>query len=237
MRLEGRTAVVTGGAQGIGLATAEALAAAGARVVVADLERPPAEEVRFVRTDVTDPAALQRLFADAEDLAVLVNNAGGRAEPFYPDAPPERWSAVLELNLHAPMLATQLAIATMRRQHNGGAIVNVGSSAGVGYAPHISPEYAAAKAGLMRLAGALAGLADEGIRVSCVAPGLVDTPAARSSGAPIERARSAADIANLIVALAIDDTSAGRVVFWPEDGEAQILSSSARAPAARSGGS
>jgi NAD(P)-dependent dehydrogenase (short-subunit alcohol dehydrogenase family) len=223
MRLEARTAIVTGGAQGIGLATAQALAAAGARVVVADLERPPAEEVRFVPTDVTDAEALERLFGGAEDLAVLVNNAGGREEPFYPDAPPERWSAVLELNLRAPMLATQLAIATMRRHNNGGAIVNVGSSAGVGYVPHISPDYAAAKAGLMRLTGALAGLAEEGIRVSCVAPGLVDTPAARSSGAPIERARPATQIADLIVALATDDTSAGRVVFWPEDGDARTL--------------
>jgi NAD(P)-dependent dehydrogenase (short-subunit alcohol dehydrogenase family) len=223
MRLEGRTAVVTGGARGLGLATANAIAAAGARVVIADREPPPAVEARFVRTDVTDPVALERLFTDVADLAVLVNNAGGRDEPFYPDAPPERWSAVLELNLRAPMLATQLAIQAMRRHRQGGAIVNVGSSAGVGYVSHISPEYAAAKAGLMRLTGALAGLAEEGIRVSCVAPGLVDTPAARSSGAPIERARPAADVAGLIVALAADDGSAGRVVFWPEDEEPQVL--------------
>ena len=223
MDVAGRTAIVTGGAQGIGLATAKALAAAGARVVIADVERPAAGELRFVHTDVTDPEALERLFAGAEDLGVLVNNAGGRDEPYFPDAPPERWSAVLELNLCAPMHATQLAIATMRRHHNGGAIVNVGSSAGVGYVPHISPDYAAAKAGLMRLTGALAGLAEEGIRVSCVAPGLVDTPAARRSGAPIERARPATHIADLIVALATDDTSAGRVVFWPEDGDARTL--------------
>ena len=223
MDVTGRIAIVTGGAQGIGLATARALAAAGARVAIADLERPPGEHARFVQTDITDPAALQRLFADADDLAVLVNNAGGVEAPVFPDAPAERWSAVLELNLRAPMLATQLAITIMRRHGNGGAIVNVGSSAGVGYPPHWAPEYAAAKAGLMRLTGALAGLAGEGIRVSCVAPGLVDTPAARRSGAPIERARPAADIADLIVALATDDTSAGRVVSWPEDGEARTL--------------
>src|SRR5918911_1674767 len=135
---------------------------AGARVVVADLEPPPAEAVRFVQTDVTDPQALERLFADAEDLAVLVNNAGGREAPYFPDAPPERWSAVLELNLRAPMLATQLAIEAMRRRGGGGAIVNVGSTAGVGLGPYAAPEYGAAKAGLMRFTGALAFLADEG---------------------------------------------------------------------------
>jgi NAD(P)-dependent dehydrogenase (short-subunit alcohol dehydrogenase family) len=226
MRLDGRVAVVTGGAAGLGLATARALAGAGARVVIADRDRPGADAAagtRFVAVDVTDAAALERLFAGVDDIGVLVNNAGGREAPFFPEAPTERWSAVLDLNLRAPMRATQLAIAAMRRHGRGGAIVNVGSSAGVGYVPHPSPEYAAAKAGLMRLTAALAGLADEGIRVSCVAPGLVDTPAARRSGAPIERARPAEQVADLIVALAADDTSGGRVVSWPDGEEPRTL--------------
>jgi NAD(P)-dependent dehydrogenase (short-subunit alcohol dehydrogenase family) len=224
VQLAGQLAVVTGGAAGLGHATAVALARAGARVTVVD--RDPAPDLageRFIEADVTDDGALERVFAAVGELAVLVNNAGGRVEPFYPDNDVARWSAVLDLNLRAPMRATQLAIAAMRRR-GGGAIVNVGSSAGVGLGPHVSPEYAAAKAGLMRLTGALAPLAAEGIRVSCVCPGLVDTPAARSSGADMSHARPAEQVAELIIALAADNSSGGRVVSWPDDGEPEVLS-------------
>jgi NAD(P)-dependent dehydrogenase (short-subunit alcohol dehydrogenase family) len=212
VKLAGRIAVVTGGAAGIGLATTRALLGAGADVVVVDREPAELSGSRCVQADVTDDTALRRLFAGLPELAVLVNNAGGVEDPCFPDAPAERWGAVLELNLRAPMLATQLAIETMRRRAGGGAIVNVASSAGVGLGAHRAPEYAAAKAGLMRLTGALAGLGEDGIRVSCVCPGLVDTPAARRSGSPVARARPAAEVAEVIVALAADDGSAGRVV-------------------------
>jgi NAD(P)-dependent dehydrogenase (short-subunit alcohol dehydrogenase family) len=229
VELAGQPAVVTGGAAGLGRAAAVALARAGARVVVVDRDAAAGEATaaelpggRFEAADVTAEGALERVFADVGELAVLVNNAGGRDEPFFPDSAVERWSAVLDLNLRAPMRATQLAIAAMRRR-GGGAIVNVGSSAGVGLGPHPSPEYAAAKAGLMRLTGALVGLSAEGIRVSCVCPGLVDTPAARSSGADMRRARPPEQVAELIVALAADDSSGGRVVSWPDDAEPEVL--------------
>jgi NAD(P)-dependent dehydrogenase (short-subunit alcohol dehydrogenase family) len=220
VELTGQLAVVTGGAAGLGRAAALALARAGAQVTVVDRDAVP--DLAFIQADVTDDAALERVFAEVGEPAVLVNNAGGRTEPFYPDSDLERWSAVLDLNLRAPMRATQLAIAAMRRR-GGGAIVNVGSSAGVGLGPHVSPEYAAAKAGLMRLTGALAPLAAEGIRVSCVCPGLIDTPAARSSGADMRRARPAEQVAELIVALAADDSSGGRVVSWPDEAEPEVL--------------
>ena len=91
---------------------------------------------------------------------VLVNNAGGggHVPPHFPDAEPAQWGATLDLNLRGPMLATQLCLEPMRRA-GGGAVVNVASSAGLGLGGHPSPEYAAAKAGLIRFTATLAGLA------------------------------------------------------------------------------
>jgi NAD(P)-dependent dehydrogenase (short-subunit alcohol dehydrogenase family) len=228
--LASRVAVVTGAGAGIGLAVAEALAAAGSELVLCDID-PEAAGVAsrlgatFVAADTRVEIELEQVFAVAEGrhggVDLLVNNAGGREPPAFPDAPVTNWTGVLDLNLRAPMLAMQLAIASMRRR-GGGAIVNVGSSAGVGLGPHAMPDYAAAKAGLIRLTGALAPLAEEGIRVSCVCPGMVDTPASRRSRERMsaeERAAlptviEAAAVAALIVELLDDEAAAGRVVFW-----------------------
>jgi NAD(P)-dependent dehydrogenase (short-subunit alcohol dehydrogenase family) len=215
---------------------AEALAAAGSELVLCDID-PEAAAVAsrlgatFVAADTRVEIELEQVFAVAEGrhggVDLLVNNAGGREPPAFPDAPVTNWTGVLDLNLRAPMLAMQLAIASMRRR-GGGAIVNVGSSAGVGLGPHAMPDYAAAKAGLIRLTGALAPLAVEGIRVSCVCPGMVDTPASRRSRGRMsaeERAAlptviEAAAVAALILELLDDEDAAGRVVFWESGDEA-----------------
>src|ERR687888_2393745 len=184
MKLSGAVALVTGAGAGIGRAVALALAREGAAVVAVDVDAAAAEEtVRLagggtaVRGDVTDDDELRAAFAAAGALDVLVNNAGGVSSPFFPDSPLERWSAVLDVNLRATMLGIQLALDSMRG--SGGAIVNVSSIAGVGSAAHRAPEYAAAKAGVVRLTAALAPLADDGVRVNCICPDFVDTPAAR----------------------------------------------------------
>ena len=231
MEIGGTIAVVTGAAAGIGRAVAQALAADGAAVVVADVDsdqgRRTAEELggRFVPTDVLHDDELRALIAAADGLEILVNNAGGAPGPYYPEAPAEHWSRTLDLNLRSAMLATQLALEAMTA---GGAIVNVSSIAGYGLGPHDAPEYAVAKAGLMRLAGALSGLADtRGVRVSCVCPDWVDTPAVRRSLASMtdeERAEvpelvSADEIAGIVLDLIRDETSAGRVVVRPAGGE------------------
>jgi NAD(P)-dependent dehydrogenase (short-subunit alcohol dehydrogenase family) len=240
--LAGRVAVVTGAAAGIGLAVSEALAAAGARLVLCDIDPEAGREASartggtFVAADTRVEIELEQVFAVAEErhggVDLLVNNAGGREPPAFPDVPAHSWTGVLDLNLRAPMLAMQLAIASMRTR-GGGAIVNVGSSAGVGLGPHPMPEYAAAKAGLMRITGALAPLADGGIRVSCVCPGMVDTPASRRSRermsaeerAALPKVIEAADVAALIVELLADEGAAGRIVVWESGDEApRVLS-------------
>jgi NAD(P)-dependent dehydrogenase (short-subunit alcohol dehydrogenase family) len=236
MELSGRIALVTGAGAGIGRAAALALAREGASAMAVDLDEAAAREtVRLagggsaVRADVTDDDALRAAFAAAGPLDVLVNNAGGVSSPTFPDTPPERWSAVLDVNLRATMLGIQLARETMRGR--GGAIVNVSSIAGVGYGPHGAPEYAAAKAGVARLTAALGSLADEGIRVNCICPDWVDTPAARRSlerATPQERAAApplvpAERVADAIVELVKDESLAGRVLVCPATSEWRLL--------------
>jgi NAD(P)-dependent dehydrogenase (short-subunit alcohol dehydrogenase family) len=237
VELSGRVALVTGAGAGIGRAVALALAREGAIIVAVDVDEAAAEEtVRLagrgtaVRADVTDDDELHAAFAATTGpLDVLVNNAGGVSSPFFPAAPPERWSAVLDVNLRATMLATQLALEKMRGR--GGAIVNVSSIAGVGYGVHRAPEYAAAKAGVVRLTAALATLAEEGVRVNCICPDFVDTPAARRSlerATPEERAAApplvpAERVADAILELVKDESLAGRVLVCPATEEWQLL--------------
>lgn len=235
MEVGGKVAIVTGAGAGIGRAVATALAAEGAAVVVADVDhdegRRTAEQLggRFVHADVLVDDDLRALIATAEGLEILVNNAGGAPGPYYPEAPIEHWSRTLDLNLRSTMVATQLAVEAMPA---GGAIVNVSSIAGYGLDPHDAPEYAAAKAGIIRLTGALSPLAvTHGICVSCICPDWVETPAVHRSLASMseqERAQlpelvSAEEIARLALDLIRDETSAGRVVIRPAGGSAFTL--------------
>lgn len=235
VEIRGKVAVVTGAAAGIGRAIAGALAEEGAALVVADLDsdggRRTAHELggRYVPTDALVDDDLRALIAAADGLEILVNNAGGAPGPNYPGAPIEHWSRTLELNLRSAMVATQLALEAMTA---GGAIVMVSSIAGYGLAPHPAPEYAAAKAGLIRLTAALAPLAEtRGVRVSCICPDYVDTPSVRRSldaMSPEERASvpelvSADEIARLVLGLIRDDDSAGRVIVRPAGGATFML--------------
>jgi NAD(P)-dependent dehydrogenase (short-subunit alcohol dehydrogenase family) len=235
VEIRGKVAVVTGAAAGIGRAIATALAEEGAAVVVADVDadegRRAAADLggRFVATDVLVDDELRALIDAAEGLEILVNNAGGAPEPYYPDAPVEHWSRTLELNLRSAMVATQLALEAMTA---GGAIVLVSSIAGYGLVPHQAPEYAAAKAGLIRLAGALSPLAEtRGVRVSCICPDYVETPSVRRSldamsadeRAAVPELVSADEIARLVLNLIRDEGSAGRVVVRPAGGATFML--------------
>jgi NAD(P)-dependent dehydrogenase (short-subunit alcohol dehydrogenase family) len=233
MELNGLTALVTGGAAGIGAGIAERLAAEGMHVVIADLDQEagPVMAERtggsFLRTDLANPADIHAAVDAAGPVGVLVNNAGGTEEPHFPAADPVRWGRALDLNLRAVMLATQLVLAPMR-ERGGGAIINIASTAGLGTADHISPEYAAAKAGVVRFTACLAPWRDTmAVRVNCICPGLVDTPASRRSRArmtPAELAAlppvlSPADVAAAAMQLLTDDTLAGRIVLCRRGGE------------------
>jgi len=126
----------------------------------------------------------------------------------------------LDLNLRAVMLATQLVLTPMAGR-GGGAIVNIASVAGLGTTSHDTPEYAVAKAGVIRFTACMAPLHDSiGVRVNCICPGLVDTPASRRSRDRMTPAEVAAlppvlapaDIAEAAMTFLADDTVAGRIM-------------------------
>jgi 2-hydroxycyclohexanecarboxyl-CoA dehydrogenase len=185
MRLEGRIALVTGGASGIGAATARRLAAEGARVAIADLDLDGARTVAgeiggaAVAMDVADAASVRAGVAAAEadlgPIAVLVNNAGTDRFAFFVDTDEELWDFVLGVNLRGTIAVTHAVLDGMQRR-GGGAIVNVASEAGrVG--SQGSAIYSAAKGGVIAFTRAIAReSARFGVRVNAVAPGPIETP-------------------------------------------------------------
>jgi NAD(P)-dependent dehydrogenase (short-subunit alcohol dehydrogenase family) len=237
MDIGGRVALVTGAGAGIGRATALRLANEGAAVGVADVDETSGSETvhgieagggraAFVRADVRHEPDVRAMvdFAVAElgGLDILVNNAGIVTTPAFPDAEPEAWMRVLDVNLRGPMLGTHYAIRAMR-DSGGGVIVNIASLAGIGFGPHDAPDYAATKAAVARFSAALAPLHEQlGIRVNCICPDWVDTPMSRRTRARMTPEEEAAvvppgilapeEIADAAVELIRDDSLAGRVM-------------------------
>ena len=185
MRLEGRIALVTGGASGIGAATARRLAAEGARVAVADIDESGAAEVAAeidgaaVAMDVSDAASAAAGVASAQSalgpIDVLVNNAGTDRFSFFANTDEELWDFVLGVNLRGTIAVTHALLPSMH-ERGGGCIVNVASEAGrVG--SQGSVVYSAAKAGVIGFTRALAReSARYRVRVNAVAPGPIETP-------------------------------------------------------------
>jgi len=186
LRFEGKTALVTGGASGIGRATALRLAAEGARVTIADVNEEGARETAaeidgaVVVMDVADVASVRAGVEQAGPLDVLVNNAGTDRFAWFADTDEALWDFVLGVNLKG-VLAVSHAVLPVMRERGAGAIVNVASEAGrVG--SHGSVTYSAAKAGVIGFTRALAREAARyGIRVNAIAPGPIDTPLLNSA--------------------------------------------------------
>jgi 3-hydroxybutyrate dehydrogenase len=179
--LRGRTAVVTGGASGIGRACARRLAAAGARVVVLDLDgdaaRDAAAEVagEAVGLDLADLEAVDRFDWTGRQPDVLVNNAGLQHVAPVPEFPPERFSLILRVMLEAPFRLLRAVLPHMYEQ-GWGRVVNISSVHGLRASPY-KAAYVAAKHGLEGLSKvvALEG-AEYGVTSNCVNPAYVRTP-------------------------------------------------------------
>jgi NAD(P)-dependent dehydrogenase (short-subunit alcohol dehydrogenase family) len=241
-----KVAIVTGAAAGIGRAIAKRLTSEGAYVVVADTDadwgREAVEEIRaagsqavFARVDVSSEEGVKRMVDSAVTefggLDILVNNAFEGSGSRFPDAPVEEWSRVLDVALRGTMLGIQHGLAAMAPE--GGAILNVSSVAGLGTQPHSYPEYATAKAAIVRLTQTLAPLAGErNVRVNCIAPDWTATEFVRErfeAMTPDERAEASDgfgrlaperllepdEVAAAALELIRDDSLAGRtLVMW-----------------------
>jgi NAD(P)-dependent dehydrogenase (short-subunit alcohol dehydrogenase family) len=172
--LNGKTAVVTGGAKGIGAATARALERAGARVAVFDLRATD-----DVAVDVTSESAVKEAFgrvaARFGGVDILVNNAGRVARKPAVDLDVAEWQGVVDVNLTATFVCARIAHQYMKTR-GGGSIVNVASIMGLSGGLFPNASYQASKGGVVNLTRALAlEWAADGIRVNAVAPTFVDT--------------------------------------------------------------
>ena len=234
MDINGKVAIVTGAATGIGRATSLALAARGAAVVVADIDADGAAAVAAeierrggraltFRADVSVPGDLRELFAIAErtfgGVDIVHNNAGLiGGEPLWPDASLEKIAAVIAVNVGGVAMGTQLGILALRRR-GGGVIVNTASTAALRPLP-TDPVYSATKAAVVRITESCADFAAEGIRVNAVLPGMVDTDMTRKHTgdgtrpaawlAPIIATTTLLtpeDVAAAVIELILDDTA------------------------------
>ena len=219
----GKVVLVTGGARGIGRGITETFLRAGADVVVCGRTEPdelPSDgdrEAVFVAADVRDADQVDALFAAVAErfgrLDVLVNNAGGSPPADTATASPRFTSAIIALNLVAPIVCAQGAYALMKDQEEGGVILNISSVSGTRANPG-SIAYGAAKAGLINATKTLGVEFAPEVRVVCVTVGLVVTEqahvfygdeagiAAVSATVPMGRMAEPSDIADVCLMLA-----------------------------------
>ena len=188
MGIAGKTAIVTGSTSGIGLGIAEALAAAGAHVVLNSFTDTPqdhalasdmgdrhAVRVRYIRADMSKAGDCRALIEQAGACDILVNNAGIQHVAPIPEFPVAKWDAILAINLTSAFHTTAMALPMMRKG-GWGRIVNIASAHGLTASPFKS-AYVAAKHGLVGLTKVTAlETAGEGITCNAICPGYVLTP-------------------------------------------------------------
>jgi NAD(P)-dependent dehydrogenase (short-subunit alcohol dehydrogenase family) len=221
--LSGQVVIVTGGCRGIGRGIATRFLEAGAEVVICCRHEPdelPSHEGRtaaYIEADVRDAEQIERVVEFTTErfgrLDVLVNNAGGSPPADSATASPKFSTAIITLNLVAPLLFAQRANAVMQEQSEGGAIVNIASVSGIRPSPGTA-AYGAAKAGLINLTQTLAVEWAPKVRVNTVTAGLVRTEqshlfygdeegiAAVGATVPLGRMADPADIADVCLFLA-----------------------------------
>jgi 2-keto-3-deoxy-L-fuconate dehydrogenase len=226
-RQDGRVALVTGGASGIGEATSRVFAAAGAKVLIADIDMAKAEALaaelpgaRAVRCDVTNEEEIAALFGGLERLDVLVNNAGIGLVGNVEETSTADFERLMRVNVTGPFLVTKYAMPLLLQA--AGRIVNIGSVAGlIGVKKRYA--YCATKGAVVAMTRQLAVDYPTQIRVNCICPGTVDSPfvegylekyhkhekekvrAELNARQPIGRLGKPEEIANLALYLASDE--------------------------------
>ena len=229
MKLEGKSAVVTGAGRGIGKTIAETLASRGAHVAIVDIDGETAESTaqelrdtgataRAYEVDITDADAVMSIFKkiaeESGGLDILVNNAGLTRDNLLLRMSPDDWDLVMRVNLKGAYNCIRAAVRPMMSQRSG-RIISIASVVGIlGNAGQAN--YAASKAGLIALTKSVAKeFASRGITANAVAPGFIETPMTESlsdkvredfmSMVLLKRFGTTADVANLVAFLASDE--------------------------------
>ena len=224
MSVGGRVAIVTGGAQGIGRAIADGLAAEGARIVIADLERAEEAAESFpggvgLTVDVASERDVARMAAETKSrcgrVDILVNNAGLYASlamrPFT-EIPLEEWRRVMDVNL-ASMFLTCRAVVPLMREQGGGKIVNISSGTPFRGVPFLL-HYVTSKGAIVALTRALAKeVGSDDIHVNCVAPGFTMSEGVQAHPEVMEKLRDVSVAARTIQRDQLPVDVVGAVVF------------------------
>lgn len=216
--MNGRVAIVTGAASGIGRATMETFAREGARIVAVDMQPVPVREGDFaVQADITDPAAVAAFLTEAVarlgPIDVLAHFAGITRDAIADAMTLEAWDAVLRVNLTGSFVIAQAAARAMR---DGGSMVFASSVSAYGNIGQAN--YAASKAGVIGLTRTLAlELGKRAIRVNAIAPGFIETPMTKTvpekireravAATPLRRTGLPAEIAAVALFFASDDSA------------------------------
>ena len=224
--LTGKRVLITGGAGGIGSATAKRFWEEGARVYVFDRDEAACRRLKeelpdlsgYILADVADPDSVECAFAELDKLAggldILINNAGISVRHSFLDITPQEWQTVMDINLNGVFYVAQQSAKRMLAQ-GGGVIVNMGSSNGLmGY--HYYADYNASKAGVIELSRSMALELGPTIRVNAVCPGFIMTPMqeaeytpemrrAFENKLPLKKLGKPEDVAALFAFLSSDD--------------------------------
>jgi NAD(P)-dependent dehydrogenase (short-subunit alcohol dehydrogenase family) len=222
--LEGKVALVTGAAQGIGKAIADGLAAEGARIVVADLQGAERAAEAYLdglglTVDVADEDAVERMTAETVErcggLDVLVNNAGLYASlamrPFT-EIPLDEWRRVMDVNVASMFLTCRAAVPAFR-ERGGGAIVNISSGTPFRGVPFLL-HYVTSKGAIVAFTRALAKeLGRDGIRVNCVAPGFTMSDGVKEHPEVVEQLRDVSIAARTIQRDQVPEDVVGAVAY------------------------